>query len=283
MSLAGRVAVVTGGSHGIGKAIVERLLREGASVVFCGRDARALDAAAGDLKPAGKQLLAVRGDVTKEHDVAVLVARTLEQFGRIDILVNNAGVYGPIGPAWENPTETWRDAVNINLFGAFLVCHHVVPEMIRSGRGKIINMSGGGAATPFPRFTAYAVSKAALVRFTETLALELGEHNIQVNAIAPGFVATRLHQQTLEAGDQAGADFLQRTQEQLASGAVDPAIPAALVAYLASDVADRITGKFISSVWDNWAGFGDHLDAIANSDIFTLRRIVPRDRGLEWK
>ena len=93
--------------------------------------------------------------------------------------------------------------------------------MIRRGRGKIVNMSGGGATSPFPRFTAYAVSKAAVVRFTETLAVELADYNIQVNAVAPGFVATRIHKHTLEAGEKAGPDYLRKTQEQLAAGGVD--------------------------------------------------------------
>lgn len=283
MTLADRVAVVTGGSHGIGKAIVRRLLDEGATVVFCARDAAALEATRAELSSLGRPLLAIKADVTKEADVSTLVAAARDQYGRIDILVNNAGTYGPIGPAWENPLSEWQDTLNVNLIGTFLVCRHVVPEMLRAGRGKIINMSGGGAATPFPHFSAYAVSKAALVRFTETLALELAGNNIQVNAVAPGFVATRLHQQTLEAGERAGADFLRRTKEQLVEGGVDPAIPAALVAFLASDGADRINGKFISSVWDNWADFGEHLDALAGSDVFTLRRIVPRDRGMDWK
>jgi 3-oxoacyl-[acyl-carrier protein] reductase len=167
--------------------------------------------------------------------------------------------------------------------GAFFLCRTVVPEMIRAGRGKIVNMAGGGAATPFPRFTAYAASKAALVRFTETLAIEVAEYNIQVNAVAPGFVATRLHQETLAAGTLAGAEFLRKTKEQLADGGVDPEIPARLVAFLASEKADRITGKFISGVWDDWADFDGHLDEIAKTDVYTLRRIVPTDRGMSWK
>src|SRR5439155_11396495 len=138
--------------------------------------------------------------------------------------------------------EHWREVVTVNLFGVFLTCRHVVPLMIRAGRGKIINMSGGGAATPFPRFTAYAASKAAVVRFTETLAREVAGHGIQVNAVAPGFVVTRLHRATLAAGERAGVDFLRKTQEEIAGGGVDPSIPADLVAFLASDASDSITG-----------------------------------------
>src|SRR5207245_11746586 len=161
-------------------------------------------------------------DVTGEVDIAELVRATLERFSHIDILVNNAGVDGPIGLAWEVDPVEWREALTTNLVGEFLACRAIVPVLVRQRRGKIINMSGGGAATPFPRYTAYAASKAALVRFTETLALELKEHNIQVNAVAPGFVVTRLHQQTLEAGSRAGADFLGKTREQIAQGGVDP-------------------------------------------------------------
>ncbi len=283
MILKDRVALVTGGSQGIGKAIVRRFLEEGARVAFCSRNIGNLTAAAAELSGIGPALVPVQADVTDHAQVEKLVAATLERFSRIDILVNNAGIYGPIGPAWENDPRHWQETVTVNLVGAFLLCRAVVPAMIRAGRGKIINMSGGGAAAPFPRFTGYAVSKAGLVRFTETLAVELADHNIQVNAVAPGFVATRLHQQTLAAGEQAGAEFLRKTQEQLAQGGVDPAIPAALAAFLASEKADRITGKFISSVWDNWAGFESHLEEIARTDLYTLRRIVPSDRGLNWK
>lgn len=283
MTVTDRVALVTGGTQGIGKSVVRRLLEEGARVAFCARNMANLSAAAAELSGIGPELFPFQADVGDQYQVEKLVSATLERFGRIDILVNNAGIYGPVGPAWENDPHQWQETVTVNLVGAFLMCRAVVPAMIRAGRGKIINMSGGGAATPFPRFTAYAVSKAALVRFTETLALELADHNIQVNAVAPGFVATRLHQQTLEAGEKAGPEFLRKTRDQLAQGGVDPAIPAALVAFLASEKADRITGKFISSIWDNWADFESHLDEIAKTDLYTLRRIVPADRGLSWK
>lgn len=283
MILKDQAALVTGGSQGIGKAIVRRLLEEGARVAFCARNTDDLCTAAAELSGIGPDLFPFEADITDEVQVEKFVAATLERFALIDILVNNAGIYGPIGPVWENDPRHWQEAVMVNLVGPFLVCRAVIPAMIRAGRGKIINMSGGGAASPFPRFSAYAVSKAALVRFTETLALELANHNIQVNAVAPGFVATRLHQQTLEAGERAGPEFLRNTRDQLAKGGVDPAIPAALVAFLASEKANRITGKFIHSVWDDWAGFEGHVDEISTTDLYTLRRIVPRDRGMSWK
>ena len=283
MTLDGRVAVVTGGSQGIGKDVVRRLLEEGAKVAFCARNAQNLKATAEELSSISPDLLSIQADVTREVDIAELVRATLERFSHIDILVNNAGVYGPIGLAWEIDPVEWREALTTNLVGAFLACRAIVPVLVRQRRGKIINMSGGGAATPFPRYTAYAASKAALVRFTETLALEVADYNIQVNTIAPGFVATSLHQRTLEAGERAGAEFLRKTKDELERGGVDPATPAALVAFLASDNANRITGKFISSVWDDWKNFEQHVDEIAKTDVYTLRRIVPRDRSMDWK
>ena len=283
MNLKDRVALVTGGSRGIGKAVVRRLLSQGARVALCARNAEDLKATAAELSRIGPEVFAFPADIGDESQVEKLVAATLAQFDRIDIIVNNAGILGPIGPAWESQPSHWHKTVSVNLVGTFLMCRQVVPSMIRRGRGKIVNMSGGGATSPFPRFTAYAVSKAAVVRFTETLAVELADYNIQVNAVAPGFVATRIHKYTLEAGEKAGPDFLRKTQAQLAAGGVDPDIPAALIAFLASDEAHRITGKLISGVWDNWQDFASHLDEIEKTDIYTLRRIVPADRGMDWK
>jgi NAD(P)-dependent dehydrogenase (short-subunit alcohol dehydrogenase family) len=271
-----QVALVTGGTQGIGHAIVRGLLDAGVSVAYCARN---LDK---EFVEANKPAAGFQADVSDSNEVVRLVQSVMEKFGRIDILVNNAGIYGPIGPVWENDPEVWQQTININLFGSFLMCHAVIPEMLRAKRGgRIINISGGGAATPFPRYTAYAVSKAALVRFTETLAIEIAPHNIQVNAVAPGFVATRLHEQTRQAGELAG-DFLKRTEEMMSS-AVDPAICAKLITYLASDRGAKITGKFIHAVWDNWADFEKHLEQIQRSDVYTLRRIVPADRGMDWK
>ena len=283
MRLEGSVALVTGGSHGIGKTVVRRLLEEGAAVAFCAREAAGLSASASDLAAIGGGLFPCQADVTDEASVNGLVAKTLERFGRIDVLVNNAGIYGPIGPVWENDPRHWRQTIETNLFGTFLVSHAVLPAMIEAGRGKVINMSGGGAATPFPRYSAYAASKAAVIRLTETLAAEVAEHNIQVNAVAPGFVATRLHEDTLNAGSRAGAEFLWKTREELDKGGVSPEVVAGLVAFLASSEADWITGRFIHAVWDGWAEFGRHREEITKTDLFTLRRIVPTDRGMSWR
>ena len=134
-----------------------------------------------------------------------------DAFDRIDILVNNAGIYGPIGPTHEIDWDAWVDAININLLGLVYACRAVTPIMIRQKSGKIINLSGGGATNPLPRMTSYAASKAAVVRFTESLALDLKPHGIDVNAIAPGALDTRLLDQVLDAGPETvGAEFHER-------------------------------------------------------------------------
>jgi 3-oxoacyl-[acyl-carrier protein] reductase len=154
--------------------------------------------------------------------------------------------------------------------------------MIAGGHGgSIVLLAGGGAATPFPNYTAYACSKIALVRFAETVALELAVHQIRVNAVAPGFVATRLHEQTLLAGTLAGP-FLEATRAELAKGGVPPSVAAKAIAFLLSDRAAEISGRFLAAPYDDWERWPEHLAEIQGSDLFTLRRIVPRDRGKAW-
>ena len=151
--------------------------------------------------------------------------------------------------------------------------------MIKAGSGKIINMSGGGATSPRANFTAYGVSKAALVRFTETLAEELKPHNIQVNAIAPGAVRTQMTEEIVIAGQLAGSRELQQAQGILREGGDSAENAAELAVFLASAESDGITGRLISAVWDDWRHLGEHSEEIAASDLYTLRRVVPKDRS----
>ena len=154
----------------------------------------------------------------------------------------------------------------------------------RTGGGRIVLYSGGGAATPFPNYTAYASGKAAVVRFCETIAIELAPYNIEVNALAPGFVATRLHQQTLAAGaSAAGEEFLAKTQFELAKGGVPATVGADCAAFLVSDAARGITGKFVAAPYDRYAEWPRHLRELRGSDLFTLRRILPKERGMDWQ
>ena len=146
--------------------------------------------------------------------------------------------------------------------------------MIKHGSGKIINLSGGGAANPQPCFSAYATSKAAVVRFTETISEEVKGFNIQVNAIAPGGIATRLQDEVIAAGELAGAEALAKAKRIKAAGETTLDKPVALSVFLASDESKGLTGKLISAVWDDWQNMGKNASELVSSDLYTLRRVT---------
>jgi NAD(P)-dependent dehydrogenase (short-subunit alcohol dehydrogenase family) len=284
--LTGRAAIVTGASQGLGQAIARTYISAGARVAICGRDAATLSAARGELEIlAGdpKRVVSEVADVAEEADVQRLVARALGEFGRVDILVNNAGVYGPFGAIEEINWPAWVRAIEINLLGSVLLCRALLPHFKKNRYGKIIQLSGGGATNPLPRISAYAASKAAIVRFAETLAEEVSEYAIDVNAIAPGALNTRLLDEVLETGPvRVGENFYQRSLKQKENGGAGLDRGAELAVFLASGASDGITGKLISAVWDPWSEFPQHADDLCDTDIYTLRRIVPKDRGLAW-
>jgi 3-oxoacyl-[acyl-carrier protein] reductase len=273
MKLRDRIAIVTGAGRGIGKSIALALAREGAQLVLAARTLREVQAAAMEVQALGRQALSMKADVSERREVEAVVTSTLAEFGRVDILVNNAAVQLPIGPLWENDPDEWLRTILINLGGVFVCCRAVVPVMIRQGEGKIINLSGGGATSPSPRFTAYAASKAAVVRLTETLAQEVKEYNIQVNAISPGRVSTWMTEQVLAASAAAGERALaeaRRTKEEGAS----PQAAAELAVFLASEESDGLTGRLISAMWDDWRTLPSRIQEIMASELYTLRRVT---------
>jgi len=269
-----KVAIVTGAGRGIGRAIALAFAREGANVVVVSRTLSEVENTAAQVLALGRRALALRVDVSRMEEVENMVKSTLRDFGRIDVLVNNAGILGPVGPLIENDVEHWIETVKVNLTGTFLCCKAVLPIMIKQGGGKIINLSGGGAAYPRPRFSAYATSKAAVVRLTETLAEELKEFNVQVNAIAPGAINTRIQEEILAVGDAAGEKAIAEAKKTRETGGTPPDVPAALAVFLASDESDGLTGKLISAVWDDWQSMGKHASEIVSSDLYTLRRVT---------
>ena len=284
MKLSGRNTLITGGSQGFGRVIVESFLAEGANVVFCARtaaDVTATHAALIGRLLKGQQLIGVTCDIADPVSVAALFTR-VAQLGPLHAVVNNAGIYGPIGPTEEVTLADWAQAWQVNVTGTFLVCQHAVRAMKPHRAGKIINISGGGATNPMPRFAAYAATKAAVVRLTETLAEEYRADHIDVNAVAPGALRTRLTAQVLAAGpEKAGTEFFAKNKKWADEGAVDPRLGAALCVYLASAESDGITGKLISAQWDPWKDL-QKFRAELQGDIYTLRRIVPEDRGKKF-
>lgn len=284
--LSGRTALITGGTQGLGLEIALHYLRAGiAGVCICGRDLDALSAAREQLRDAaddGQRVIAEVADVSSETDVERLVATTLEQFPDLTILVNNAGVYGPKGSIDQVDWREWARAIEINLLGSVLPARALTSHFMQRGYGKIVQLSGGGATNPLPGLSAYAASKAAVVRFAETLAEELREHHVDVNSVAPGALNTRMLDEVLAAGpERVGQGFYERALEQQRTGGVPLERGAVLAVWLASAASDGVTAKLLSAVWDPWSELPEHLDDLA-SDVYTLRRIVPSDRGLDW-
>jgi NAD(P)-dependent dehydrogenase (short-subunit alcohol dehydrogenase family) len=285
MMLAGRVALITGASQGLGAAIASHFLAEGAAVSLCARSRDALSAQHAQLRaryPQGRMHIRA-ADVASQAEVDALFDATLAAFGCLDVLVNNAGVYGPMGAIDALDWDQWVDALRINLLGTAYCARRAI-EIFKARRyGKIINLSGGGATKPLPGLSAYAASKAAVVRLTETLALEVKDWGIDVNAVAPGALATRLTDQLVDAGPECvGATLHAQMVKVRADGGTPLRYGAELCAYLASAQSDGVTGRLIAAVWDPWPFDEAIARELAASDIYTLRRVEAKDRQKSW-
>jgi 3-oxoacyl-[acyl-carrier protein] reductase len=287
MDLQGRSAIITGANQGLGKAIATSFVQAGASVLLVARGEEKLAATQQELAPLatqpGQLVQALAGNVADPASCAAIVRQAQALLPDITILVNNAGVYGPMGLIEEVAWDAWVEAIEINLFGMVLMCRAVIPLLRARGYGKIVNLSGGGATAPLPRISAYAAAKAAVVRLTETFAVELHDAHIDVNAIAPGALNTRLLDEVLAAGpEKVGRDFYDRAVRQHDEGGAPLEQGAALAVFLASAASDGISGRLLSALWDDWANLPARRDQLAPSDIYTLRRIVPKDRDASW-
>lgn len=234
--LTGRVAVVTGGSKGLGRIIADALARAGADVAITSRTQSDLDNVAQELRRYGRQVLSVRSDVAQEDSVQAMVHEVIEHFGQIDILVNNAGVEG-VGAIVDMEVQNWDYALGVNLRGPMLCCKHVGPHMIRRRQGKVINVASALATIVARYMGAYAASKAALVQLTRTLALEWIRHNIQVNALCPGYFLTQMTEEFF------ATDAGRKLKERLPIGRLGESheLEGAVV-FLASGATSYVTG-----------------------------------------
>ena len=286
MKLKGRFALITGASQGLGAEIARHYVTNGASVLLCARSA---DKLAEQRQRRSSRLRSrcpcrdCRGRCRRAEGCRSDIRKLRAEFPRLDILVNNAGIYGPMGNIEDVDWNEWVDAIRINLLGLVYVSRAAMPMFRAQRYGKIINISGGGAANPMPAITAYAASKAGVVRFTESLALECKNDRIDVNAIAPGALVTHMMDQLLEAGpEKVGQQFFDRMKKIADEGGTPLDVGAALCVFLGSSESDGITGKLIAAQWDRWEDWPKHLDELNASDVYTLRRITGRDRNKEW-
>jgi NAD(P)-dependent dehydrogenase (short-subunit alcohol dehydrogenase family) len=285
MKLKNKNIIITGGSQGLGKEIAKYCLIEGASVAICARDTKTLNEAYNELqqyKQQNQTFISKDADISNNEESRGFVRYCIDHFRKIDVLINNAGIHGSKNTI-DDPEfdyENWINAISVNLIGTVNMCLAVVPYLKQNRHGKIINLSGGGATSPMPGMSAYASSKAAIVRFTETIALELKRYNIDVNAVAPGAMNTRLLDDVLNNGNgKVTNEYYDKLLRQKETGGTPLSVGAELCVYLASDESDGITGKLISAVWDDWKNLHKYLKEL-DSDIYTLRRIIPEDRGI---
>jgi 3-oxoacyl-[acyl-carrier protein] reductase len=269
-----RRVLIAGASAGIGAALVEALAADGHAVFACARRGDALKIATrGDALARSRVC-----DVGEESQVVELFRWIRAQTDGLDAMILCAGAFGAIGPVHETDSGAWWATLRSNVLGTYLMVKHGLPLLERGRRSRILTFSGGGAFGTFPRYSAYATSKAAVVRLTECLADELGPRGIAVNAVAPGMVLTEIHQATLDAGpERAGAEHYERTKAAMAQGGVPMEVPVACVRFLLSREADGLTGKTIAANFDPWRApeFRAHLDEITKSEVYTMRRINP--------
>ena len=276
VDLSGKSVAITGASMGIGFAVARTALEAGArGVTICARDSDGVTYACERLSDDGfrDRVRGLAADVSRAADVERFFAFAHDAFGAIDAVVHAAAVVEPIGSILDVDPQQWLRAVEIDLFGSFLVARAACERMRERG-GRIVLFSGGGASFPWPEYTAYACSKVAVVRLVETIAMEMQSYGIEINALAPGMVATRMLERVHAAAAQAG--------RAVQPGAT-PERAAHAAAFLISPAAAGISGKFVSANYDDYAAWPQRLETLHESDVFTLRRIVPKDRGMTWQ
>lgn len=267
--LQSQVAVVTGGGRGIGRAIAESLAAAGAVVAVIARSKAELQETVSGIEQVSGNAHLLTADVSRPEEVSSAFAEIGEKLGPIDILVNNAGVLKPFGPLWENDADEWWRGFEVNVRGPMLCSRAVLPGMVARNRGRIVNIASSAGAVAAPYYSSYVVSKTALLRLTECLALETAAHAISVFAVSPGTVRTAMTEYSLnsEAGQRWLPWFRRIFDEEID---VPAARSAKLVLDLASGKADALSGRLIS-VFDDLDLLCAHAAQIEQQDLYCLR------------
>ena len=278
------VVFITGASRGLGAELAKAYWSSGWSLGLVSRDLDALKKVVDLLdKRIGQKIELFQADLGRPLEVDSLLQSIASTFPFINALVNNAAIHGPVGPLVTNDMKLWKEAIQVDLLSPVALCNGLIPLIKNAGGGSIINIAGGGATGPRENFSAYATAKAGLVRFGETLAKELVADKIRVNSISPGAMKTSLLEEVLDCDpDLTGVHEREIASKVFEFGGASLENVSELVIFLSSDAGKCITGKIISAVWDNWQEWPNHLDELIDSDLYTLRRINGKDRGLDW-
>ena len=238
--LTGKVAIITGASKGLGKAMALGMAGAGADIVLVSRTLQDLERVAEEIKARGRKAIPAPADVSESSDIEHVVKETVEKFEKIDILVNNTGISGD-KPVLKMDEEYWDYVMAVNLKGPFLFSKAVGAEMVKRKRGKIINISSVTYSMAIPNMTSYCTSKAGVVQFTRTLALEWAKYNIQVNAICPGYFRTPMNEEFF--ASEAGKKIIEQTLPLKRLG--EPEELVGSVVFLASEASNFITGAVL--------------------------------------
>ena len=285
-SVRGKVALVTGGSRGLGEIIARAYVENGAKVYITSRNAEACMSLAEELSKVG-ECIAIPADLSRMEEIERLSAELHKREKKLDILVNNAGASWGATFA-EFPEKGWDKVMDLNVKSVFFLTQQLLDLLEAAGSrdaySRVINIGSiEGIRTTHLEAYSYAASKAAVVRFTETLALELKPFGIDVNAVAPGALATRMMDQLLEAKPSAAGEvFMARMQKLKDSGGTPLSVGAKCCVWLASEASNGITGKLVAAQWDPYEEFPQHAADLDGGDIYALRRITPKDRGKTW-
>ena len=273
MRLENRVAIITGAGRGIGRDIALGFAKEGARLVLAARTTTQLAETAKQAEALGAPTLVITVDISNQSQVERMVQQTLEEFETIDILINNAGIIGPMRTLEQTDPSDWIQTIQTNFIGTYLCCRAVLPVMLQQNRGKIINMSGGGASGDVHKYlSAYSSSKAATLKLTEVMSLELADRNIQVNTVEPGLFRTQMAEELIRGmGESGGSDYYKR-YDKIFSGEGPLEQLLELAVFLGSEASGELSGRVIST--DDFSPeFQSKIPEIMASDAYLLRRM----------
>ncbi len=287
MNASRHLVAITGGSRGLGRCIAEKFWKEGDDLVLIARDEHELKKSAEYFWAFGQQDQQVHfysENLSNLENIPSLIELIQKKAGYPDILINNAAIQGPIGPLYKNDWYAWQQCLNVCLLAPIMLCRGFLPSMIDHHYGRIVNISGGGATSPRPNFSSYATAKCGIVRFSETLAQEVGDYGITVNCVAPGAMKSRLTEAILTAGiEDAGNLEISKAKKVVHDNLKIEKRAAELVHFLTTESCNQINGKLISAVWDPWEKIPEISQDIRNNDVYTLRRILPKERNLSFE
>ena len=285
-NLEGKKILLTGGFQGLGLFLAQSIIKSGANLVICGRSKNNMEEikqVLNQFQAKNQIIFTTLSDVTNQSDIDKLYLNTQSKMGNIDVLINNAGIIGSIDAFLETSESDWSQVLDVNLFGSIRMIRKFLPDMLEQGYGKIIQLSGGGATSPISGMSAYAASKIAIVRFIETISEEYKGCGVDFNSVAPGMMRTKLLNQMRVAGAKKIGEKLFDKVLNKSTIKVDSMGKATeLILFLCSEESNGISGKLISAEWDNWKIWSEKIMELQNSDIFTLRRIIGKDRKFDW-